>query len=83
MRFSAIHEFRLRNIKSRAMLKSCRRQFIASHMARIQHILDKNAVAAGGIGYHHVGDRADELAVPDDRRAAHECDQVRDNSFLQ
>ena len=51
------------------MLKSCRRQFIASHMARLQHILDKNAVAARGIRDHHVGDRADELTVLNDGRA--------------
>ena len=36
---------------------------------RIQHILDKDAVAHGGIVYEDMGDGADELAVLDDRRA--------------
>ena len=76
MRFSAIHEFRLRNIKSRAMLKSCRRQFIASHMARLQHILNENSISRGGIAYHHVRDGADQLAVLDDGATRHKCDQV-------
>ena len=42
-----------------------------------EHILNKDAVAAGGVRDHHVGNRSDELAVLDDRRAAQVCGQYR------
>ena len=35
-----------------------------------EHILDENAVARGGVIDQHVRDRADELAVLDNRAAA-------------
>ena len=41
----------------------------------VQHILNKYTVSAGGVAYEHVGNRAYELAVLNDRRAAHECGQ--------
>ena len=41
------------------------------HLHRIEHILNENAVSRGGIVDQHVRDRADELAVLDNRRAAH------------
>ena len=39
---------------------------------RFQHILDKNTIAPSGFVHQNVGDGADELAVLDDRTAAHE-----------
>ena len=38
-----------------------------------EHILNENAVARGGVVDHHVGDGADELAVPDQGAAAQMC----------
>ena len=38
-----------------------------------EHILDEYSVAGCGIVDHNVRDSSDELAVLDDRRAAHEC----------
>ena len=38
-----------------------------------EHIFDKNAIPRGGVVDHHVGDRADELAVPDQGAAAQMC----------
>ena len=38
-----------------------------------QHVFDENAVAARGIIYHHVGHRADELAVLDYWATAQVC----------
>ena len=55
--------------------KSCRRQFIASAHTRIQHILNKNSVSARGIVDKNVRYRPDELAILNDGRARHECDQ--------
>ena len=46
-----------------------------------EHILDENAVAYRGVVYHNVGDRADELAVLNDGRTAHECVQVGTTHF--
>ena len=43
------------------------------HLCRTQHILDENAVPRGGVVDHHVGDRADELAVLDQGAAAQVC----------
>ena len=40
-----------------------------------EHILNKDAVAAGGVRDHHVGDRANELAILDDGGAAQVCGQ--------
>ena len=65
------------------IFNSRRRQFIASHLARIQHILDENSVSRGGIVYHNVGNRADELAILNDRRARHECGQVGTTVLLK
>ena len=42
----------------------------------VQHIFNKYSVPRGGIVYHNVGDGADELAILEYRRAAHECGQV-------
>ena len=54
----------------------CRlRQFIASAHTRTQHIFNKNPVPLGRIIDHYVRHRADELAVLDDGRSAHECGQ--------
>ena len=50
-------------------------------MTRIQHILDKNAVARGGIVYENVGECADDLAVLNDGRAGQECGQQRTTLF--
>ena len=36
------------------------------HLRGVQHIFDEDAVAACGVVYKHVGDRADELAVLND-----------------
>ena len=52
---------------------SRRRQFIASLLARIQHILDKNAVALGGVGDHNVCDSTSKLAVLDDTPFRRKC----------
>ena len=41
----------------------------------IQHIFNKNPVPRGGIADEHVGHRADEVPVLNDRAAAHECGQ--------
>jgi len=46
------------------------------HLRGARHILNENAVSRGGIVDQHVGDGTNQLAVPDDRRAAHECGQV-------
>ena len=63
-------------------LNSCRcRQFIASLLARINHILNKNAVALGGVCHHHVRYRSDKLAVLDNRAARQECGQVGTTLF--
>ena len=42
----------------------------------IQHIFNENTVSRGGIVDENVSDRADELSVPDDGAATHECVQV-------
>ena len=44
-------------------------------VCRREHILDEYSVAGCGVVDHNVRDGADELAVLDDRRAAHECGQ--------
>ena len=41
--------------------------------SRVQHILDKNPIAAGGVIHKDVGHRADQSAVLNDRRAGHLC----------
>ena len=41
----------------------------------VQHILNKNAVSRGGIVDEDVGDSTHDLAVLNERRAAHECGQ--------
>ena len=41
----------------------------------LEHILNENPVPARRIVDEHVRDRFDELAVPDDRRAAQKCGQ--------
>ena len=48
---------------------------------RVQHILGKDAVAAGGIAHKDVGDGADELAVLDNGAAAHECVNIVPTCF--
>ena len=72
MRLGAIH---VRRTIYEPLLNSCRRQFIASYLARIQHIFNENSVSHAGIVYHNVCDRADELSVLNDGAAAHECGQ--------
>ena len=51
--------------ESRAFL----RRLLHRHLCRVQHILNENAVARGGIVDEHVRNRADELAVLNDGRA--------------
>ena len=53
------------------------------HMRRIQHILNKYAVSRCGIVDENVGDSADEFAVLDDGRSAHECGQVGTTVFTK
>ena len=43
------------------------RSFFYRHVCRVEHILDENSVAAFGVVDEHVGDRADKLAVLNDR----------------
>ena len=56
--------------------QSCRRQFIASR-ALVQHIFNEYPIAAGGIVDKHVRDGAYELAILDDRTAAHSLNDAR------
>ena len=50
--------------------------FLSRHHWHIhQHIFEEYAVARGGIVDQHVGDRADELAVLDNRASAQEFGQ--------
>ena len=51
------------------------RRSLHRHLWRIKHILNEDAVSRGGIVYEDVRYRADEFAVLNDRRAAHECGQ--------
>ena len=51
------------------------------YLRGVQHILNENAVARGGIVDHNVRHRAHKLAVLDDGRAAHECGQVGTTVF--
>ena len=63
-------------------LNSCRpRQFIASHLTRIKHIFNEDAVALGRLVDGDVGNGADELTVLDDGRARHECGQEGTTNF--
>ncbi len=39
---------------------------------RIQHIIDEDAVAGGGVIHQHMGDSPNEFAVLDDGTAAYE-----------
>ena len=81
MRVSAIH---VRRTIHEPLLNSCRsRQFIASYLARIQHIFDEDSVSRGGIVDQHVGDRSHELAVLNDGGARHECVQVGTTAFYK
>ena len=73
MRLGAIH---VRRTIHERKLNSCRRQFIASRLTRIQHIFNENSVPRGGIIYQNVCYRSYELAVLDDGAARHECVQV-------
>ena len=52
-------------------------------MRRVEHILNENAVARGGVADEDVGDGADELSVLDDGAAAHECGQERTTVLLK
>ena len=45
------------------------------HLCCIEHILNENSVARGGIVDENVGDSSDKLAVLNDGRAGHECGQ--------
>ena len=55
---------------------SCRvRQFIASRLARIQHILNKNSITLRRVCHHYVSNRTDKLSVLYDGAATHECGQ--------
>ena len=62
---------------------SCRRQFIASAHTRIQHVFYKYSIAFRRVGYHYMGNRTHELAVLNDCRAWHECDQVGTTIFYK
>ena len=55
--------------ESRAFL----RRLLHRHLRGVQHILNKNSISRGGIVDEHVRNRADELAVLNDRRARYEC----------
>jgi hypothetical protein len=39
------------------------RRRLHRHLRGVEHILDENSVAAGGVRDHHVSDSTDELAV--------------------
>ena len=52
------------------------RRSLLWHLCRGKHIFNKYAIPHRRIVYHNVGDRADELAVLNDGRAAQECGQV-------
>ena len=43
---------------------------------RVEHVVDKDSVAAGGVIYEDVSDRANQLSVLDDRTAAHSLDDA-------
>ena len=61
MRVSAIH---VRRTIHEPLLNSCRsRQFIASYLARIQHILDEDAVAGCRVIDENVCHSSHQLAV--------------------
>ena len=53
------------------------------HLSGVQHIFNENAVARGGIVDKNVGHRAHQLAVLDNRAAAHECVQVGTTVFTK
>ena len=48
-----------------------------------EHIFDKNSVSRGRVIDQHVGDCSHQLAVLDDRAAAHECVQVGTTVFYK
>ena len=51
------------------------------HLRCIQHIFDEDSVAGCGIVDEHMRYRSHELAVLDDRAAAHECGQEGTTKF--
>ena len=51
------------------------RRLLHRHLRLVEHILNENTVARGGIVDQLVGYRADQLAVLNDRRAAQVCGQ--------
>ena len=57
------------------------RRLCHRHLRGIQHILNENSVSRGGIIDEDVGNRADELAVPDEGAAAQVCGQERTTIF--
>ena len=57
------------------------RRFHHVNVGGIQHILYKYSIPLGWLGYHHMGDSSDELAVLNDGAAAHECGQVGTTVF--
>ena len=59
------------------------RCFCHGHSCGIEHILNKNSVPRGGVADQHVRDRADELAILDDRAAAQVCGQERTTVFCK
>jgi hypothetical protein len=48
-----------------------------------EHIFNEYSVPRGGVIDQHVRHRADELAVPDDGRSAHECGQEGTTNFMK
>ena len=48
-----------------------------------KHILNKDAVATGGVVHQNVGHGADELAVLENGAAAHECVNIGPTMYLQ
>ena len=52
-----------------------RRLGICFLISGVQHIFYEYSVSLGGVCDHNVCDRADELAVLDNRAAGHECGQ--------
>ena len=56
-----------RKSRQRICVRACCRLF-----RRMQHVFDKNAIPSGGGVDEHMGHRADQLAILNDRGAAHE-----------
>jgi len=57
---------------------------LSNHLScRLQHILDEDPVPTAGLVYKNVGHGANELAVLNDRAAAHECVNIGPTHFYK